>query len=150
VSIRFLEPISSQVDMPHKVCDAWRCHTYGYLSSEKNAVRWLVLISRHLRVITKGRTDVSIKYQPPILQQLYNLYRSTCVSRHLRLRTGGFSWCKVLLPACPCCGNQHIWIREKTLEFSSAVFYRAMLCIRGTSHGPVSACVCVCHKSEFY
>ena len=27
-------------------------------------------------------------------------------------------------------------------------FYRAMLCIRGTSHGPVS--VSVCHKSEFY
>ena len=25
-------------------------------------------------------------------------------------------------------------------------FYRAMLCICGTSHGPVS----VCHKSEFY
>ena len=31
-------------------------------------------------------------------------------------------------------------------------FYRAMLCIRGTSHGPVSVCpsVSVCHKSEFY
>ena len=35
-------------------------------------------------------------------------------------------------------------------------FYRAMLCIRGTSHGPVSVCLCpsvsvrVCHKSEFY
>ena len=37
-------------------------------------------------------------------------------------------------------------------------FYRAMLCIRGTSHGPVSvrlsACLSVClsvrHKSEFY
>ena len=33
-------------------------------------------------------------------------------------------------------------------------FYRAMLCIRGTSHGPVSIClsVClsVCHKSVFY
>jgi len=31
-------------------------------------------------------------------------------------------------------------------------FYRAMLCIRGTSHGPVSVCVCpsVCHKSELY
>jgi len=27
-------------------------------------------------------------------------------------------------------------------------FYRAMLCIRGTSHGPVS--VCVCHKPVFY
>ena len=25
------------------------------------------------------------------------LYRSTCVSRHLQLRTGGFCWCKVLL-----------------------------------------------------
>jgi len=23
-------------------------------------------------------------------------------------------------------------------------FYRAMLCIRGTSHGPVSVCVCLC------
>jgi len=23
-------------------------------------------------------------------------------------------------------------------------FYRAMLCIPGTSHGPVSVCVCVC------
>ena len=29
-------------------------------------------------------------------------------------------------------------------------FYRAMLCIRGTSHGPVSSvCLSVCHKSEF-
>jgi len=27
-------------------------------------------------------------------------------------------------------------------------FYRAMLCICGTSRGPVY--VCVCHKSEFY
>ena len=33
---------------------------------------------------------------------LWPLYRSTCVSRHLRLRTGWFYWCKVLLPACPC------------------------------------------------
>ena len=31
-------------------------------------------------------------------------------------------------------------------------FYRAMLCIRGTSHGPVSVSVSVrvCHKSVFY
>jgi len=33
-------------------------------------------------------------------------------------------------------------------------FYRAMLCIRGTSHGPVSVsvclCLCVCHKTVFY
>ena len=32
---------------------------------------------------------------------------------------------------------------------SSPVFYRAMLWIRGTSHGPVSV-LSVCHKSEFY
>ena len=30
------------------------------------------------------------------------LYTSSCVSRHLQLRTGGFCWCKVLLPACLC------------------------------------------------
>ena len=34
--------------------------------------------------------------------------------------------------------------------FTFCRFYRAMLCIRGTSHGPVSVSVCVCHKSEFY
>ena len=29
-------------------------------------------------------------------------------------------------------------------------FYRAMLCMRGTSHGLVSVSVSVCHKSVFY
>ena len=33
---------------------------------------------------------------------LWPLYRSTCVSRHTQLRTGGFCWSKVLLPTCPC------------------------------------------------
>jgi len=28
------------------------------------------------------------------------LYRTTCVSRHFELRTGGSCWSKVLLPAC--------------------------------------------------
>jgi len=42
------------------------------------------------------------------------------------------------------------------VAFLSASFYRAMLCIRGTSHGPVSIClsvsvsVSVCHKPVFY
>jgi len=33
---------------------------------------------------------------------LQPLYRKTCINRHLQLRTGGFCWSKVLLPACPC------------------------------------------------
>ena len=40
-----------------------------------------------------------------------------------------------VMPACFC-------------QFVFTHFYRAMLCIRGTSHGLVS--ICVCHKSEFY
>jgi len=39
------------------------------------------------------------RHNKPVLRPLY---RSTCVSRHLQLRTGGFCWCKVLLPACHC------------------------------------------------
>ena len=31
------------------------------------------------------------------------LYRTTCVSRNLQLRTGGFCWSKVLMPTRPCC-----------------------------------------------
>ena len=34
------------------------------------------------------------------------------------------------------------------LRFRHKRFYRAMLCIGDTSHGPVS--MSVCHKSEFY
>jgi len=37
-----------------------------------------------------------------------------------------------------------------TLKRAATNFYRAMLCIRGTSHGPVSVCLSVRHKSEFY
>ena len=33
---------------------------------------------------------------------LLPLYRPTCVSRHVQLRTEGFCRCNVLLPACPC------------------------------------------------
>ena len=32
----------------------------------------------------------------------------------------------------------------ETMCLSFTVFYRAMLCICGTSHGPVSVCVCLC------
>ena len=42
----------------------------------------------------------------------------------------------------------------KQVRIQCVDFYRAMLCIRGTRHGPVSVClsvsVSVCYKSEFY
>jgi len=36
------------------------------------------------------------------------------------------------------------------LEVCIHIIYRAMLCIRGTSRGPVSVCLSVRHKSVFY
>ena len=44
------------------------------------------------------------------------------------------------------------YITDMCNSVQQGSFYRAMLCIRGTSHGPVSVSVClsVCHKSEFY
>ena len=39
--------------------------------------------------------------QPPTTV-LRPLYRSTCISRHVQLRTGGLCWCKVFLPTFPC------------------------------------------------
>ena len=60
--------------------------------------------------------------------------------------------------------SEHIKIRDKHLRvlfndvtstvsipyFYRAYFYRAMLCIRGTSHRPVSVCLSVSYKSVFY
>ena len=40
---------------------------------------------------------------------------------------------------------------DRSRDFAVATdFHRAMLCIRGTSHGPVSVRLYVCHKSKFY
>jgi len=48
------------------------------------------------------------------------LYRSTCVSRHLQIRTVGAQfYCPHVLAD----GNQCIRIREKTLEFSTVLYY---------------------------
>ena len=48
-----------------------------------------------------------------------------------------YDYCLLLIIHCDC-------------SRSPLHFYRAMLCIRGTSHGPVSVSLCVCYKSEFY
>ena len=34
--------------------------------------------------------------------------------------------------------------KTEVFQYDFKSFYRAMLCIRGTSHGPVSVCVCLC------
>ena len=52
---------------------------------------------------------------------LQPLYRTTCISWHTPLKTGGFCCSKVLLPACPADDNVQIQIRDKTFEFSSTV-----------------------------
>jgi len=51
------------------------------------------------------------------------LHRSTCMSWHLQLRTGGFFDAQFYCPHALADGNQRIQIREKTLEFSSTVIY---------------------------
>ena len=45
-----------------------------------------------------------------------------------------------------CVCERKFKIGEYLVRLHFLRFYRAMLCICGTSHGPVS----VCHKSEFY
>ena len=50
---------------------------------------------KKIRVLPSGTaTSTTTILQP--------LYRSTCISRHLQSRTGGFCWCQVLLSAFPC------------------------------------------------
>jgi len=69
---------------------------------------------------------------------------SVCACARSCVRTGG----GILRPVC----RRHLVIAY--FSISACAFYRAMLCIRGTSHGPVSVSVClsvsVCHMSEFY
>jgi len=56
-------------------------------------LKWFSATNASEVIYYVGTTSVTI---------LLPLYRSTCFSWHLQLRTGGFCWCKVLLPACPC------------------------------------------------
>ena len=52
---------------------------------------------------------------------LWTLYRSAWVGQHLQLRTGGFVHAKFYCLHALADGNQHIWIRENTVGFSSTV-----------------------------
>ena len=60
-----------------------------------------MLLTRFAKFVHSIYVRITTTTITNILWPLYRS-RSTCVSRHLQLRTGGFCWCKVLLPACPC------------------------------------------------
>ena len=60
-----------------------------------------------------------------------------------------FSICLIMLSLIIDSNTLHInwpssWPVDNLKGLVFYPFYRAMLCIRGTSHGPVSVCVCVC------
>jgi len=54
---------------------------------------------------------------------LQPVYRSACISQHLQLRTGGFCWCKVLLPSCPCCWQPVLSDEEDAGVLLNSVIY---------------------------
>ena len=67
------------------------------------------------------------------------LYGSTCVSRHLQWNTGGYCWCKVLLPTCLADRNQHVRTTERMLEFSSTELSKLSMYLE--NNPPVSSFV---------
>ena len=86
--VRLLRPDSSHLHHSHT-------HTWKNQSKQVQAAGRIVskyAEINHIKDNTKTTTAIS----------LWPLYRPTCINRHLQLRTRGFCWCKVLLPACPC------------------------------------------------
>ena len=73
---------------------SWLCSAAGTRQSEHGS-SWLRCAEACNRSIVEQHNSNS----QTVLQ---SLHRSTCVSRHRQLTTGGFCWCKVLLLACPC------------------------------------------------
>ena len=61
----------------------------------------------NIQLNSKWISQVNTSWTPSVNNNttttiLWPSYRSTCVSWHLELRTRGFCWYKILLPACPC------------------------------------------------
>jgi len=59
-------------------------------------------LSCYLLLQARRHTALSTQQQQPPTTILRPYYRSTCVSWHLQVKIGGFCWCKVRMPACPC------------------------------------------------
>jgi len=71
------------------------CVVHKVVSSEITG-HFVQKFSRNLKI---NFWKFSLLIKPPVL---WPIYRSTCISRQLQLRTWWFCWCRVLLPACPC------------------------------------------------
>jgi len=78
------------------------------------------------------------------------------INKYNFLFTSQRRWLNYRYNACSHFGGHIGFHLEGVLRKWQIYFYRAMLCIRGTSHGPVSVSPSfsvrqsVCHKSEFY
>ena len=72
----------------------------------------LLLLCWLCELVTKTKKTTAV---------LRPLYRSTCISWHLQLRTGKILLVQFYCPHALADGNQCIWIREKTLEFSATL-----------------------------
>jgi len=66
---------------------------------------------------------------------------STLLTRCILPETGKVSELRLVQSVYQLVGSSHK---------NCTIFYHAMLCIRGTSHGPVSVSLSVCYQSEFY
>ena len=74
----------------------------------------------HITIQTNVTTTTTTIWWP--------LYRSTWVSLHLQLRTGGFFWCKVLLPACLCLGMVELCAKNLKIMRNDFTDYARTFC----------------------
>jgi len=65
-----------------------------YLLETNKISQWLFQYS----VYSKNVVNSFLRRNTTTIAVLWPLYRSTYISWYLQLRTGGFCWCKVLLP----------------------------------------------------
>ena len=105
-----------------------------------------------------AQTNVQTKIRG-VLAAKEDLAKGDRAAERSRLRSRSRSWLRsksipvlVRVGSCRHTDSSQFWTQTRNLSHSA--FYRAMLSIRGTSHEPVSVCVClclsVCHKSVFY
>jgi len=107
--------LEMQVDcfLPFFCCSTW-LWCWEYLPCWPGSEAWLTTSSWPISLVSTPACFavccfcvlfycfVSVKTQLQQSPLLWQLYRSSCFSQHHQLRTGGFCWCRLLLPACPC------------------------------------------------